>query len=66
MRCRIEHVYGFIEKTMGGSIVRCVGFKRTEALQYLTVFVYNLCRVAQFFTGRAQLKEYVLSHRLLS
>lgn len=46
-RCRIEHVFGFIENSMGGSFVRCVGLKRTTAYQWLTVFAYNLCRQVQ-------------------
>lgn len=46
-RCRIEHVFGFIQNSMGGSFVRCVGLKRTAAYQWLTVFAYNLCRQVQ-------------------
>ena len=46
-RCRIEHVFGFIQNSMGGSFVRCVGLKRTAAYQWLTVFAYNLCRRVQ-------------------
>ena len=49
-RCRIEHIFGFIENSMGGSFVRCVGIKRTAAYQWLTMFVYNLCRQIQLQT----------------
>lgn len=44
-RCRIEHVFGFIEKTMGGSIVRYVGQRRCEAHHWMTAFCYNVCRL---------------------
>ena len=46
-RCRIEHIFGFIENSMGGSFVRCVGLKRTAAYQWLTMFACNLCRQVQ-------------------
>ena len=46
-RCRIEHIFGFIENSMGGSFVRCIGLKRTAAYQWLTMFAYNLCRQVQ-------------------
>ena len=46
-RCRIEHIFGFIENSMGGSFVRCVGIKRTAAYQWLTMFVYNICQQIQ-------------------
>ena len=49
-RCRIEHIFGFIENSMGGSFVRCVGIKRTAAYQWLTMFAYNLCRQVQLQT----------------
>lgn len=43
-RCRVEHVFAFIEMSMGGSFVRSVGLKRAEGYQWLTMFCYNLCR----------------------
>lgn len=46
-RCRIEHIFGFIENSMGGSFVRYVGLKRTAAYQWLTMFACNLCRQVQ-------------------
>lgn len=46
-RCRIEHIFGFIENSMGGSFVRCIGLKRTAAYQWLTMLAYNLCRQVQ-------------------
>jgi len=45
IRCRVEHVFGFIEKTMGGSIVRYVGITRCEAHHWMTALSYNLCRL---------------------
>lgn len=44
VRCRIEHIFGFIENSMGGSFVRCVGFLRANSYQWATALAYNLCR----------------------
>ena len=46
-RCRIEHAFGFIENSMGGSIVRSIGLVRAAARQELTVFLYNIARAEQ-------------------
>lgn len=46
-RCRIEHVFGFIENSLNGAHLRTVGFKRAEAHHYWLAFVYNLFRIAQ-------------------
>ena len=46
-RSRIEHVFGFIENSMTGSIIRCIGLRRASARQALTVFLYNTARVEQ-------------------
>lgn len=43
-RCRVEHVFGFIENSLRGSFVRTVGIARAAANQWLTVLAYNLCR----------------------
>lgn len=45
IRCRIEHVFGYIEKTMRGSIVRYIGIKRCEAHHWMTALCYNLNRL---------------------
>ena len=43
-RCRIEHIFGYVESTMKGSIVRTIGMTRTHFLSWLTVFCYNVAR----------------------
>ena len=46
IRCRIEHIFGFIEMSMGGSFVRSVGRARAAGYQFATMFLYNLNRQA--------------------
>lgn len=43
-RCRIEHVFGFITKTMFGKTVRSIGIKRAEFNIGLTNLIYNMFR----------------------
>lgn len=50
MRCRVEHVYGFIENSMGGSTFRGVDHIRTTFNVTMTNLVYNLCRFEQILT----------------
>ena len=47
VRCRIEHVFGFMEGTMGGLVVRTIGLKRAKANVALTCLVYNVFRYLQ-------------------
>lgn len=47
VRCRVEHPFGFIERTLHGSHVRSVGIMRAAANTYLTSYVYNLFRLCQ-------------------
>ena len=47
VRCRVEHVYGFIEGAMHGSLVRSIGIARAEANSALTCLVYNVFRFCQ-------------------
>ena len=46
-RCRVEHVFGFMEQTMGGLVFRGVGIIRAKANIALTNLVYNMCRLVQ-------------------
>lgn len=46
-RCRIEHIFGFIENAMHGSFVRSIGEIRAEASVALTCLVYNVFRYVQ-------------------
>ena len=43
-RCRIEHVFGFIQTVFKGSCVRMIGIVRATAHNWLMAFAYNLCR----------------------
>ena len=47
VRSRVEHVFGFMEQTMGGLIFRGVGMIRAKANIALTNLVYNMCRLVQ-------------------
>ena len=44
VRCRIEHVFGFMTGSMHGITVRSIGKKRADFNIGLTNLVYNLCR----------------------
>jgi len=46
-RCRIEHIFGFIEGPMNGSLVRSIGIMRAKAASALTFLVYNIFRYTQ-------------------
>jgi IS5 family transposase len=46
IRCRIEHVFGFMTMSMHGITVRSIGKKRAAFHIGLTNLVYNLCRYA--------------------
>lgn len=44
IRCRVEHVFGFMTQSMHGITVRSIGIKRAEFNIGLTNLIYNLCR----------------------
>ena len=46
-RARVEHVFGFMEQSMNGLIVRVIGKKRVESMIGLINLTYNLCRYEQ-------------------
>lgn len=46
VRARIEHVFGFVQATMGGSFVRTVGMVRATAHEQLTQLCYNAHRIS--------------------
>lgn len=46
-RCRVEHVFGFIQKAMTGCFVRTIGFERAKAQFSLTCLIYNAFRYSQ-------------------
>ena len=53
IRSRIEHVFGFIEESLGGSIVRSIGMVRATFNITLTSLVYNICRLGQLARNTA-------------
>ena len=46
-RCLIEHIFGFVEGAMNGSLVRSIGMTRAKASTDLTCLVYNIFRYEQ-------------------
>lgn len=44
IRCRVEHIFGFMTGAMHGITVRSVGMARAEFNIGLTNLIYNLCR----------------------
>ena len=44
---RVEHVFGFMEQTMGGLIFKGVGRIKAKANTALTNLVYDMCRLVQ-------------------
>jgi IS5 family transposase len=47
IRVRIEHIFGFIENSMGGSFIRSIGKKRAEGIIGLMNLTYNMFRFEQ-------------------
>ena len=41
-RCRIEHIFGFVERAMNDSLVRSIGMMRAKSANALTNLVYNI------------------------
>jgi IS5 family transposase len=47
VRVRIEHIFGFVENSMHGSYIRCIGKIRAESQIGLMNLTYNLFRYIQ-------------------
>lgn len=47
IRSRVEHVFGFVEGSMGGMVFRAVGMVRAKACVALTNLTYNIARFMQ-------------------
>lgn len=47
VRCRVEHVFSFIETSMKGSTCGAIGIARTKTNVTLTNLLYNICRFEQ-------------------
>jgi len=46
-RARVEHVFGFMEMSMGGMYLKCIGIKRAQAAIGMMNLVYNMFRKVQ-------------------
>lgn len=46
-RARVEHLFGFVETSMHGSIVRTIGIARAKAKIGMMNLTYNICRCTQ-------------------
>ena len=44
IRCRIEHIFGFMTNSMNGIFIRTIGIKSAEFQIGLSNLVYNICR----------------------
>ncbi len=44
VRCRIEHIFGFMTNSMHGITVRSIGIKRVWFNIGITNLIYNFCR----------------------
>lgn len=49
VRSRVEHVFGFIERSMGGLVFRGIGIVRAKANVATTNLTYNIARLTQIF-----------------
>jgi len=47
IRARVEHIFGFIENTMKGTLIRTIGIARAKINIGLTNLTYNICRAVQ-------------------
>jgi IS5 family transposase len=46
-RARVEHIFGFVENSMNGSIIRTIGIVRAKAKIGMMNLVYNISRCVQ-------------------
>jgi len=47
IRCRVEHVFGYIENSMKSGLIRCIGAKRADGIIGMIDLVYNMNRYVQ-------------------
>lgn len=47
IRKRVEHIFGFMENSMGGKLLRTIGLVRARCKIGLMNLVYNICRYEQ-------------------
>jgi len=46
-RARVEHIFGFVENSMKGTYMRCIGIARARVIIGLTNLAYNISRTVQ-------------------
>ena len=61
-RCLIEHIFGFVEGAMNGSLMRSIGMIRAKASTALTCLVYNIFRYEQLCRCQPALVEKALAN----
>lgn len=49
IRCRVEHAFGFIERSMGGLVFREIGIVRAKANVAMTNLTYNIAHLTQIY-----------------
>ena len=47
IRSRIEHIFGFLEGSMGHMKLRCIGLRRATHEIFFDMLVYNCARLRQ-------------------
>ena len=47
IRSRAEHIYGFIEMSMNGMYIHCIGIKRAATIIGMMNLTYNMYRKIQ-------------------
>jgi transposase, IS5 family len=50
VRARVEHIFGFVENSMGGSFIRSIGMARAKANIALLSLTYNMRRALQLMS----------------
>ena len=53
VRVRVEHVFGFQQRSMGGKFIRTIGMARAKTKIGMMNLVYNMSRLVQFERGAA-------------
>jgi hypothetical protein len=47
IRKRVEHIFGFMQNSMGGKFIRTIGLLRAQGKIGLMNMTYNMCRYEQ-------------------
>ena len=51
VRSRVEHIFGFMEMSMDGMYIHCIGIKRATAIIGLMNLTYNMYRKIQLMSA---------------